>query len=456
MLIAVRAPAGARDLQLMVPRHAAAQSFFCRRDAILGDVSRLCGVADPRGVLMIAAPYSAPDRPAIAAGIRARGLAQGLQQSGHRVTVVCAGPARVLPWEDAGVQVVPARYIDVEALARGFGVELRELRTGGAEGEHGRTGLAREVAVRLAVPDRYLVWVPAAIAAARRVGASLGLVVSTGPVSAHLVARAVVRGRPWLADCNDLWSRNPDRTNGPLRDAVDAAMEHRVLRRATRLTTVSEPMRAELEHRHGKPVTVLYSGFEAAEFPPAAPRAAGDPCRLLFAGTLYGKQDLTPLLRVLARGRRAGWLSPDRLEVRFIGRLSDRAALEANRIGVADFVSTSEPIPRSQLLRLMVEADALLLPSLHDTDRNALPMKLFEYIGARRPIIVFGPGDHLAASLVAEHGLGLVLTDEASLERCVRALVNGDDLLLAGGEEERAQFSRETTLARLASIVDGL
>lgn len=405
---------------------------------------------------MIAAPYSSPDRPAVAAGIRARAFAQALQQSGHRVTVVCAGPPRARPWDDAGVQIVPARYFDAEASARRVGIELRELRTGGAEGEHGRTGLAREVAVRLAVPDRYVVWVPAAISAALRAGANFEVVVSTGPVSAHLVARAVVRGRPWLADCNDLWARNPDRTNGPLRDAVDAAMEHRVLRRATRLTTVSEPMRAELEHRHGKPVNVLYSGFEAAEFPPPVSRAAGDPRRLLFAGTLYGKQDLTPLLRTLARGQDEGWLSPDRLEVRFIGRLSDRAALEASRFRVADFVNTSEPIPRSQLLRLMVEADALLLPSLHDTDRNALPMKLFEYIGAGRPIIVFGPGDHLAASLVAKNGLGLVLTDEDSLARCVRDLVNGGEIVLAGGEQERAQFSREKTLATLANVVDEL
>jgi glycosyltransferase involved in cell wall biosynthesis len=402
---------------------------------------------------MIAAPYSAPDRPAIAAGIRARALAQGLQQSGHRVTVVCAGPARVRPWEDAGVRVVPARYLDVEASARRFGVELRELRTGGAEGEHGRTGVAREVAVRLAVPDRYVVWVPPAIAAARRVGANLDLVVSTGPVSAHLVARAVVGGRPWLADCNDLWSRNPDRTNGRLRDAVDAAMEHRVLRRATRLTTVSEPMRAELEHRHGKPVNVLYSGFDATEFPPPGPRAAGGPRRLLFAGTLYGKQDLTPLLRTLAVGRREGWLSPERLEVSFIGRLSDRAALEADRFDVADFVTTSEPIPRDQLLRLMVDADALLLPSLHDTDRNALPMKLFEYIGAKRPIIAFGPSEHLAASLVAEHGFGLVLPDEAGLQRFLRDLLSGENVLHASEEQERAQFSRDTTFATLASVV---
>jgi hypothetical protein len=83
-------------------------------------------------------------------------------------------------------------------------------------------------------------------------------------------------------------------------------------------------------------------------------------------------------------------------------------------------------------------------------------MKLFEYIGARRPIIVFGPGEHLAASLVDEHGFGLVLPDEAGLRRCLRDLLSGENELHAGSEQERAQFSRDTTLATLASVVDEL
>jgi glycosyltransferase involved in cell wall biosynthesis len=101
----------------------------------------------------------------------------------------------------------------------------------------------------------------------------------------------------------------------------------------------------------------------------------------------------------------------------------------------------------------MVDADALLLPSLHDTDRNALPMKLFEYIGAKRPIIAFGPSEHLAASLVAEHGFGLVLPDEAGLQRFLRDLLSGENVLHASEEQERAQFSRDTTFATLASVV---
>ena len=404
---------------------------------------------------MIAAPYPPATGPAAAAGIRARSMARGLRARGHEVTVVCAGPADAARVDD-GVRVVPARYLDVEAHARRIGVELRELRTEAGDGRFGRTGLAREIAVRLCVPDRYVIWVPAAIAAARRAGTRARVVVSGGPVSAHLVARAVVGERPWLVDCNDLWSRNPDRTNGRVRDAVDAQLEQRILRRATRLTTVSDPMRVELERRHAKPVTVLYSGFDAAEFPDAPPRRADGPRRLLFAGTLYGKQDLTPLLRALAAGRRDGWLSPDRLVVSFIGRLSDRAALEAERFGVADFVRTSEPIPRADLLCRLVAADALLLPSLYETDRNALPMKLFEYVGAGRPIIVFGAGDHLAARLVADNGLGVVLPDAPALERCLRDVVAETDGLPIADAAARARFGRETSLRTLGALVDAL
>ena len=382
-------------------------------------------------------------------------MARALRSRGHAVTVICAGPAGATR-DDDGVRVVAASYLDVEAHARRVGVELRELRTEGGEGRHRRTGIAREIAVRLCVPDRYVVWVPAAIAAARRTGAHAQVVISGGPVSAHLVARAVVGDRPWLVDCNDLWSRNPDRTNGWLRDAIDEQLEERVLRRATQLTTVSDPMRDELERRHDKPVTVLYSGFDPAEFPAPAPREAGGPRRLLFAGTLYGKQDLTPLLRVLADGSRDGWLRPDRLEVSFVGRLSDRAALEAERFGVGAFVHTSEPIPRADLLRRLVQADALLLPSLYETDRNALPMKLFEYVGAGRPIIVFGAGDHLAARLVADNGLGVVLRDAPALEQCLRNMVAGTDGLPVADAAARARFGRDTSLRELGALVDAL
>ena len=117
---------------------------------------------------------------------------------------------------------------------------------------------------------------------------------------------------------------------------------------------------------------------------------------------------------------------------------------------------TSEPIPRADLLRRLVEADALLLPSLYETDRNALPMKLFEYVGAGRPVIVFGAGDHLAARLVADNGLGVVVRDAPALEQCLRDVLTGVEGLPVADAAARARFGRETSLQTLGALVDAL
>jgi glycosyltransferase involved in cell wall biosynthesis len=379
----------------------------------------------------------------------------GLAQRGHRVTVVCAGdPVRDARIDD-GVHVVPTRYLDVEGHARRVGVELRELHTRDHADAPARTGVAREIAVRLCVPDRYVVWAPGAIAAARRLGGDCDVVMSSGPVSAHLVARAVVGDRPWVVDCNDLWSLNPDRSNGRVRDEVDVRLERRVLRRADRLTTVNEPMRDELERRHRKEVAVLYSGVEPAEFPASGGGLANGRVRLVYAGTLYGSQDLTPLLSALAIGTGAGWLDAERLRVSFFGRLSDRAELEAERFGVGDLVETSEPVARQELLAHMVSADALLMP-LYPTNPHALPMKLFEYIGAGRPIVAFGAGEHLAGRLVVEEGLGVVLGDAGELARVLRGLVERTSRLPAADAAARERFGRARSVTKLSALIDGL
>jgi hypothetical protein len=167
---------------------------------------------------------------------------------------------------------------------------------------------------------------------------------------------------------------------------------------------------------------------------------------------LYPDQDLGGLLRTLAVGQREGWLAPDRLMVRFVGRLTDRAALEADRYGVAEFVSTSDPIPRLELIARMMSADALLLP-VYDVQPSGLPMRLFEYIGAGRPILVLGNERHLVAQLVASHGLGRVLADSRDLQALLRTLVEDRNALPEPDKSGRDHFTWDETIHTLASLV---
>ncbi len=404
-------------------------------------------------MLILTALYRPTRGVAGAAGVRAHAIATGLGAAGHRVTVVCAHSAGNERRVEGGVEVISTPWADVEAHARRVGVELRDLPRAREPGGEPRNSTLREIVARTTIPDRYVIWIPGAVAAARRHCRRHDTVISTGPVSAHLAARMVVGGRPWLADINDLWSLNPHRTNGRLRDTIDVFLEGRTLAAATRLTTVNDAMGDELRLRTGQQVTTIYSGFDPSEFV-AVPRerAPGEAVDLLYAGALYPSQNLKPLFQALVHLKRERELSAARLEVSFIGRVTERAALEAEQFGVGDQVIASDPIARNELLMRMCSADALVLP-LNDSDSAALPMKIFEYIGAARPIIAWGRPGSLAARLIRDNGFGVVATNERELADYIGRVIARDPALPSGDDRARARFTWRRSLDAINELV---
>ncbi len=402
---------------------------------------------------MLTALYRPPKGVAGAAGVRAHAIATGLRAAGHPVTVVCAREAGNERRLEGGVEVIPTPYVDVESHARRVGVELRDLPRQQKPGGKPRNSALREIVARTTIPDRYVIWIPGAALAARRHGRGHEMVISTGPVSAHLAARTVVGGRPWLIDVNDLYALNPHRSSGRVRDAIDVFLEHHTLAAATQLTTVNDELRDELRRRTGKEVTTIYSGFDPKDFD-TAPHGGdpGDAVKLLYAGSLYPSQNLEPLFRALESLRRERELSAADLEVSFIGRVTERAELEAGRFGLGDLVTASDPIARDELLTRMCNADALLLP-LYDNDNAVLPIKIFEYIGAARPIIAWGEPRSLAGQLIRDRGFGVVATSDRELADQIARVIAHDGSLPRGDDQQRARFTWRHSVETVTELV---
>jgi hypothetical protein len=93
---------------------------------------------------------------------------------------------------------------------------------------------------------------------------------------------------------------------------------------------------------------------------------------------------------------------------------------------------------RSHVLLLVVGRDAG-----RESHAQALPGKLFDYLAARRPILVIGPPDGAAATIVAELRRGLCADDRdsAAIERSLRSLLDADfvrrEIDLTAGAIER-------------------
>jgi glycosyltransferase involved in cell wall biosynthesis len=129
---------------------------------------------------------------------------------------------------------------------------------------------------------------------------------------------------------------------------------------------------------------------------------------LIHAGTLYRKRDPRPILRAVAQLTRSHGLTADRFRLRLVGATDPEFQIEALAadLGVRDMLDLVPKVPRAEALRLLGEANALLLVQ-PGTDLQ-VPGKLFEYMQFGLPIVsLSSPG--ATSDIVRGYGLGVVV-----------------------------------------------
>jgi hypothetical protein len=227
------------------------------------------------------------------------------------------------------------------------------------------------------------------------------VVTSTPPHSVHLAGLAVARAShvPWVAELRDPWVGNPTRgAEGPLRRGLNRHLERAVIERAGAVVVVSPGMAADLEARWGSMITaklrVIPNGFDPADRPPARDAPPARPFELAYVGSF--DSTLTPVDAFLAALSRLGQKHEElaaRLRLRFVGSADLRAseALRAYLRGRRPVeIRIDGPVSHGAAVAAMHEADALLL-LLAPEARWVLTSKVFEYLGAGRPILAVVP-----------------------------------------------------------------
>ena len=310
------------------------------------------------------------------------------------------------------------------------------------------------------MPDDCVGWYPWAVAACfrliRRHPADL-IYASAGPLTSLLVASTVARlcGVPWVGELRDRWSDNHYRELAPWFHRVDVHLEERVLASARGLVTVSQPWADELERRYGLPVRAVYNGFEDRDG--SAPILEdGDAETLIVAhlGRLYGgKRDPTPLFRAL------GQLGNDARHVRvdFYGPEQDIVRRLATAFGVHDYVRVHSDVPYARSLAVQSAADVLLLLMWNTpAEEGVLPGKLFEYLGARRPVLAVGAPKGAAATLIRDRRFGLASSDPSKIARQLRGWIaekRARGRLAPLPAESTADFARSRQVRHLSEFL---
>ena len=186
--------------------------------------------------------------------------------------------------------------------------------------------------------------------------------------------------------------------------------------------TVSEPLAAELRALYPTiPAHAIPNGFD----PELAGLAAG-PSKdfvLTHTGTFYqGRRDPSLLFDALASLLAAGKLPRERVRVRLYAKHEPWVAAMAEARGLSGVVEVLPWAPREQALRAQQESQGLLL--LHwggEREAGVFTGKIFEYLAARRPILLIGGGEGVLADLLRETGAGVRATTQEQLEAALLA-----------------------------------
>ncbi len=402
-------------------------------------------------------------------GVRVGGLFKYLPDFGWEPTVVTPhNPDRSESWR----RIVETKDSDAAAsLKRLLGLRpdaaLKDAVSGTKSPLSERPMRARlvELAKALTIfPDSNRGWISIAHEAALRAFGDRpfdAILTTSPPPSVHVAGSRLAASTriPWIADLRDLWSGDRNSHAPGWRRSADRWLERRTLRSASALATVSEPFADALRLLHpNQPVHSILNGFDPEEVG-LVDRLTSD-FTLTNTGSFYqGRLDPTPLFKAVARLIGAGGLPRDRIRLRFFARHEPWLEALVTRFQLDDVVDVLPWVPREDALRAQQESQVLL--QFHwggPSEAGIYSGKIFEYLAARRPIVMIGGGAGVLHDLIEETGAGIHVTNQASLEGVILDLwrefeANGS-VAWRGREDLLDRYSHRRMARQFAELLD--
>jgi glycosyltransferase involved in cell wall biosynthesis len=293
-------------------------------------------------------------------------------------------------------------------------------------------------------------------------------VLASGPPFFTFVAALLVARRfnvPLVLDYRDEWTECP--FDFVSKDGNDRAWERRCLSAADAvLFTTKSHRRRQLDafpNLDAGKTHVVPNGWEPEDFVAhereSADSMSSDSAMLCIAhiGNLSGHSTPQDFLDSLAQllTTEPEWIP--RLRVQFIGRRSLTSDKAIRSFAFSSVLEIIDHVGKREASRRMQESDVLLLIANPELERY-LPGKLFDYLAARRPVLVFGSRgesseliDQLNAGVVCPPGSGAALRE--ALVRLQNLDVTRRDLAVDRWLQEHR---RETLASHAFGIIDSV
>lgn len=285
---------------------------------------------------------------------------------------------------------------------------------------------------------------------------------SSPPNSNHLLASWLSRKYklPWIPDFRDLWSGNPyEPTHFPC-SSFEKILERKTLSHSSYIVTTTPYFSDYLKKIHGESVRVIMNGFNEEEFGKISNIKTTDKFTLTYTGQIYkGRRDPSLIFEALSSLIKEGEVDIKDLEIRFFGPRLYTIKKMADEFNLSSVVNIENKVPHIDSLKKQRETQVLMLLQWMDPREIGIcPGKIFEYFGARRPIVAVSLKGGIIEDLISRTGAGEVCSNIKEIKGTLLSFYNEfkevGKVEFKGKEEEIIKFTRKTSAFSLSKILN--
>lgn len=275
-------------------------------------------------------------------------------------------------------------------------------------------------------------------------------IISNGPPhTCHMIgynAKQLQPSATWIADFRDPWQEIDYFDQLPLtinKRRKHQELEAKVIQNADAVTTVSPSWKSLFKEKGAKRVEYFTNGFSIQQFKTKTPSNQNNSFTIRHIGSIDESRNPSLLWKVLHHF--------PKIQLELIGNISSniqKEVAEMNNISIFGQVS------HQRAIELMKTSDTLLLCNNKvGANKGRIPAKLFEYIGAKQPILYFGRLDNDAAEIIQNYQLGICLPYSA-LEKDISVTLSKIQDFQLNENNNMIQFSRKEIAKQYAQFLN--
>jgi hypothetical protein len=243
---------------------------------------------------------------------------------------------------------------------------------------------------------------------------------------------------PWFADYRDGWTCGNYGSEGKqniiekLSQKANLKYEQKWLSTCTLFFTVSKHLTSLIQQSINKKGEVIYNGFFPMEKKnqELSERSNSSVFQILYSGEIYSKQPYAEFIEI-CKALISHYKNKINIEVLFLGTNSSNHKIPESLIaGFEDAIKITNRLPLAEAVAIQQNVDAFIMLS-HDGMKGITSSKLFDYLNAGKPIVLFPNDNDVLEELTTHANLGKIANDEKALKQ---QLINLIEEKLATGK----------------------